>query len=45
MDAETGDVKIIRSTELKAPELTKPAKLRLVAELPTAGVRNSWDLS
>jgi hypothetical protein len=44
VDAEAGDVKVVGSTELKAPDLTKPAKLRLVAELASAGVRNSWDL-
>jgi hypothetical protein len=43
-DAESGEVKIIDSTELKMPALEKPAKLRLVAELPGAGVSNSWDL-
>ena len=44
VDAEAGDVKIIGSTELKTPDLTKPAKLHLVAELPGTGISNSWDL-
>jgi beta-galactosidase len=44
VDAEAGDVKIIGSTELKAPDLAKPAKLRLVAELRGTGISNSWDI-
>jgi len=44
LDAEAGDVRVIGSTEIKAPALTKPAKLRLVAELPGTGIRNAWDL-
>jgi beta-galactosidase len=44
VDAETDDVKIIGSTQLKAPEVKRAAKLQLVAELPGTAVRNSWDL-
>ena len=43
-NAEPGEVKAIGSSELKMPALDQPAKLRLLAELPGAGVRNSWDL-
>ena len=44
MDVETGEVKSIGATRIKAPDVTKPAKLRLVAELPGTGVGNSWDI-
>jgi hypothetical protein len=44
VDIKAGDVKIIVHDELKAPDLAKPAKLRLVAELPGTGISNSWDL-
>jgi beta-galactosidase len=44
LDAEAGDVKLIGSSELKAPDLAKPARLRLVAEMPANDVSNSWNL-
>lgn len=44
VNAEPGDVKVIGHTDFSAPALDKPARLRLIAELPGTGVRNSWDL-
>jgi beta-galactosidase len=43
-DADPGEVKLIGSSEIKAPQLYAPAKLQLIAELPGTGIRNSWDL-
>ncbi len=43
-DAESGEVKSIGTIRLKAPEVTKPTKLRLVGELSGREISNSWDL-
>lgn len=42
--ADTGDVKLIGSTQINIPDLTNAARLRLVAELPGLAVRNTWDV-
>jgi beta-galactosidase len=42
--AEAGEVKPIGSTRLKVPEVAKPGRFKLIAELPGRDIRNSWDL-
>ncbi len=44
LDADTGDVRAIGASQLRAPTVTRAAKLQLIAELPDTPVRNSWDL-
>jgi hypothetical protein len=44
VDADAGEVKAIGNSQIKMPVLAKPARLRLVVELPGMAVRNTWNL-